>query len=161
MKRTKVSVFLGFLLLANCAFAQTQDKHMFDVGISIGGPDRMIGATGMAQTRFSLIADVRFTPIKWVSIGLAGGMHDRPNGKFDYNLMFMISGNWLTKEKFRLYSGVGYGVLAGYVKGDGKPSHGFQITPVGVSYGKRFFGFAELGTGWMFFPARAGVGFRF
>ena len=161
MNSVKLFVFLGILLMSDYAFAQVQDNHKFEVGISIGGPDRMIGAVGIAKTSFSLMGDVKFTPVKWMSLGLTGGMHGRQNKKYDYNLMFMVYGNWLTKEKFRLYSGVGYGVMAGYVNGAGKPSHGFQFTPVGVSYGKRFFGFAELGTGWMFFPARAGVGFRF
>ena len=80
------------------------------------------------------------------------------------------SRNWLlnlclrlrtTRERINIYSGVGYGTMGGYVNGDGRPSHGFQFTPIGVSYGKRFFGFAELGTGWMFFPVRAGIGYRF
>ena len=47
------------------------------------------------------------------------------------------------------------------ISGDGHPAHGFQLTPIGVSYGNRFFGFAELGMGWMFYPARAGIGIRF
>ena len=64
-------------------------------------------------------------------------------------------------ESFRLYSGVGFGTMGGYVKGDGHPSHGFQFTPVGLSYGKRFYGFAELGMGWMFSLSRAGIGIRF
>lgn len=98
---------------------------------------------------------------QWVSFGLLGGLHDHTDGKCDYNLMLTVYGNWLTRERVRLYSGAGYGTMGGYVNGEGRPSFGFQVTPVGVSYGKRLFGFAEIGTGWMFCPARAGIGYGF
>ena len=175
--RNKIAIAVLLALVSTVLSAQTQHKHEFEVNLSAGGPGWMLGAVGGAGTTFSLMGEVKYTPIKWVSIGLVGGIHNRKTGdnfkpvdgvteeqepdSYDCNLMLMVYGNWLTREKVRLYSGIGYGTMGGYVDSDGRPSHGLQITPIGVAYGKRLFGFAELGTGWMFCPARAGIGFRF
>lgn len=175
--RNKIAIAVLLALVSTVLSAQTQHKHEFEVNLSAGGPGWMLGAVGGAGTTFSLMGEVKYTPIKWVSIGLAGGIHNRKpvdsykpvekitgeqeSDPYDCNLMLMIYGNWLTREKVRLYSGIGYGTMGGYVDSDGRPSHGLQITPIGVAYGKRLFGFAELGTGWMFCPVRAGIGYRF
>lgn len=167
---------LSILILLMSFVTKAQDLPRFEIGVSGGGPGWMLGTVGGTFGSFSLIGEVKYTPTKWVSIGLAGGIHDRQPGSdnylpgesnpmtsttYDCNLMLTLYGNWFTSERVNIYSGVGFGTIGGYVDGDGHPSHGFQITPIGVSYGKRIFGFAELGTGWMFCPARAGIGFRF
>lgn len=165
-----------FALIPAVMSAQTHQGHEIEANVSFGGPGWMIGNVGGAESHFSLIGEFKFTPVKWISLGLMGGIHDRQPGPdfyspkehktgasttYDCNLMLMLYGNWFTRERINIYSGIGYGTLGGYVDGDGCPSHGLQLTPIGVSYGKRLFGFAELGTGWMFFPARAGIGYRF
>lgn len=170
------ALIAGLMALSMSAKAQTIVERPFDVSISYGGPQYMPGWIGGAETTFSAMTEFRYTPTKWVSIGLLGGLRDsgrsaslgplmegepEPETHYYFNLMLMVYGNWITTEKFKLYSGVGYGTKGGYVKSDGHPSHGFQFTPVGASYGKRVYGFAELGMGWMFCPARAGIGFRF
>lgn len=169
-------IVLTTLIILMSHVTHAQELRRFEIGISGGGPGWMIGFVGGAESHFSLIGEFKYTPVKWISLGLMGGIHDRQPGQDDYspeehnpgastsydcNLMLMLYGNWFTRERINIYSGVGYGTMGGYVNGDGRPSHGFQFTPIGVSYGKRFFGFAELGTGWMFFPVRAGIGYRF
>lgn len=173
MRRFAILV-TSFILISG--LSQAQELRRFEIGISGGGPGWMLGSVGGAESSFSLIGEVKYTPVKWISLALMGGVHDRRPGAdyyspeehnpkasttYDLNLMLMLYGNWFTRERINLYSGIGYGTLGDYVDGDGRPSHGFQITPIGISYGKRLFGFAELGTGWMFCPARAGIGFRF
>ena len=158
--------------------AQEKVEKPFEINLSYGGPQAMLGFVGGAHTTFSAMAEVKYTPNKWFSIGLTGGLRDKGRGhdrdlgpieevepetgtSYDTNLTLNIYGNWLTKKYFRLYSGIGYGTMGGYVNGDGSPSHGFQFIPVGISFGKIFYGFAELGMGWMYCPARAGLGVRF
>ena len=174
--KTRSFVVPIVLIILSSSVSLAQERHRFEIGISGGGPGWMLGWVGGSESHFSLIGEIKYTPVKWVSIGLMGGIHDRLPGSdnyspeesnpkasttYDCNLMLMLYGNWFTREKINIYSGVGYGTMGGYVDGDGHPSHGLQITPIGVSYGKRLFGFAELGTGWMFCPARAGIGYRF
>jgi len=173
MKRILVLTMFTMLM---SHVTQAQDIHQFEIGISGGGPGWMLGSVGGAESNFSLIGEFKYTPVKWISLALIGGIHDRQPGPdnyspeernpkasttYDCNLMLMLYGNWFTRERVNIYSGVGYGTMGGYVDGDGRPSHGFQITPIGISYGKRLFGFAEMGTGWMFCPVRAGIGYRF
>ena len=166
-----------FLMLSACVLnAQDKVERPAEINIGFGGPHAMLGMVGGARTTFSAMLEVKYTPIKWVSIGIVGGIHDHSRGSdlgpleegevdpgtsYEGNLMLNIYGNWLTRKHLRLYSGIGYGTMGGYVNWNYRPSHGFQFTPIGVSYGKAFYGFAELGMGWMYCPARAGIGFRF
>lgn len=165
-----------FCLVPLAAVAQDVVEKPLEINLSYGGPHGMVGIDGGAKTTFSAVAEVRYTLSRWISVGLAGGLHDssrspslgpleegepEPKTSYNCNLMLNVYANWLSRESFRLYSGVGYGTMGGYVDGDGSPSHGFQLTPVGLSYGRKFYGFAELGMGWMFSLSRAGIGFRF
>lgn len=175
MRKYYSTVFTVLFILVS-SVSPAQERPRFEMGVSGGGPGLMFGAVGGAATYFSLIGEMKYTPEKWISIGLMGGIHDHHPGSdmyyskeqiseasttYECNLMLTLYANWITREKIKIYSGIGYGTMGGYVYADGRPAHGFQITPIGVSFGKRLFGFAELGTGWMFFPARAGIGYRF
>lgn len=181
----KVVIFIALFMFAPVAVmahggdGKSMEKAVerpLEVNLSYGGPQGTFGMDGGAVTTFSAVAEVRYTLSRWISVGLAGGLHDRsrsaslgplpedepePKMSYDCNLMMNVYANWVNRESFRLYSGVGFGTMGGYVKGDGHPSHGFQFTPVGLSYGRRFYGFAELGMGWMYSLSRAGIGIRF
>ena len=173
----KIAVLLALLVLFPVSiFAQDKVEKPVEVNISYGGPQAMLGWVGGANTTFSAMLEVKYTPIKWVSIGVVGGLRDNSRGaspgpleegevdpgtSYEFNLMLNVYGNWLTRKHLRLYSGIGYGTMGGYVDADYRPSHGFQFIPIGVSYGRTFYGFAELGMGWMYCPARVGIGIRF
>lgn len=64
--------------------------------------------------------------------------------------------NWFYREKVQLYSSISLGVVTdfdeAFVWGD--------ITLVGCSFGRKFFGFAEIGGG-MSGSVRVGLGYRF
>lgn len=70
---------------------------------------------------------------------------------------------WFQRRSVRLYSAAGLGVT--FFTGDKNAytqssAVGIQLTYVGISAGKRFFGFAELGTG-AHGVLTGGVGYRF
>ena len=72
------------------------------------------------------------------------------------SVMPSVRFNWFYREKVQLYSSISIGVVTDfdsiYPWGD--------LTLVGCSFGRKFFGFAEVGmgtAGWL----RAGVGYRF
>ncbi len=169
-------LFLILVLTPVAISAQDKVEKPIEFNISYGGPQAMLGWVGGAHTTFSAMLEVKYTPIKWVSIGVVGGLRDKSRGdslglveegepetgkSYDANLMLNVYGNWLTRKHLRLYSGVGYGTMGGYVDSDYRPSHGFQFIPIGVSYGRTVYGFVELGMGWMYCPARGGIGIRF
>lgn len=174
--RKFVFILIMFVCASVAVMAQDVVERPLEVNLSYGGAQGMLAVDGGAMTTFSAVAEVRYTLSRWIGVGLAGGLHDsrrspslgpleegepEPKTSYECNLMLNVYANWVNKESFRLYSGVGFGTMGGYVKGDGHPSHGFQFTPVGLSYGRRFYVFAELGMGWMFSLSRAGIGIRF
>ena len=75
---------------------------------------------------------------------------------YSLSVMPSVRFNWFYREKVQLYSTISVGVITDfdevYPWGD--------LTLVGCSFGRKFFGFAEVGmgmAGWL----RAGVGYRF
>ena len=72
------------------------------------------------------------------------------------SVMPSVRFNWFYREKVQLYSTVSIGVVTDF---DSVYPWG-DLTLVGCSFGRKFFGFAEVGmgtAGWL----RAGVGYRF
>lgn len=65
--------------------------------------------------------------------------------------------HYLNKEAVRLYSATGVGITLN--KGEVLPS--LQVTVLGVSFGKRIFGFAEYGLGMGYDLLHGGIGYRF
>lgn len=74
--------------------------------------------------------------------------------------------SYLNREKVNLYSGVGLGILhyfETYYNSNGfgyQSELGFQVTFIGVSFGKALFGSAELGVGYKGI-FNMGIGYRF
>lgn len=68
--------------------------------------------------------------------------------------------SYLNREYVRLYSSLGVGVTygTGIESGDGPA---VQLVPIGVSAGRKVYGFFEAGAGTMYIGCMAGVGFRF
>lgn len=70
---------------------------------------------------------------------------------------------YLNRKYVRLYSAAGLGVQ---FLGIGKISEHhvlpcFQTTPIGVNFGNRVYGLAELGLGMVYCGAKIGIGYRF
>lgn len=76
---------LTMLIILMSHVTQAQDQHRFEIGISGGGPGWMIGNVGGTESGFSLIGEFKYTPMKWISLALVGGIHDRQSGP-DYYL---------------------------------------------------------------------------
>lgn len=85
---------------------------------------------------------------------------------------------YLNRPAVRLYGYLGVGLvkyigfevpdaldgnryLAGAYGGGNSVCAAVQVVPIGVEVGHRFFGFAEVGSGYMFTGLRAGFGYRF
>ena len=70
--------------------------------------------------------------------------------------------NYLPREKFCLYGTAAVGVML--LGGDNiieSTAFNFQLNPIGIEFGKRLYGFAELGAGLCFLGVRGGLGIRF
>ena len=69
--------------------------------------------------------------------------------------------NWLNRDVVRMYSSVGLGVTAGRFDDSSGVFRATQLVPVGITVGRRLFGFAEIGYGTLFIGGMFGVGYRF
>lgn len=69
--------------------------------------------------------------------------------------------HWFNREWCRMYSSAGFGLTAGGFDGRSETSAAGQIVPFGITFGKRFFGFAEVGAGTLYLGGKFGVGYRF
>ncbi len=127
---------------------------------------------------WSLSYDYRFK--KWFDLGLTFsyyGEYSRSYSNRDSSLvgrnrahavtvMPMARFTWLNRRWVRMYSSLGLGATFGYGRFDTEGSRpenamiAFQVTPVGISVGRSFFGFAEIGLGAQG-ALMMGVGYRF
>lgn len=87
----------------------------------------------------------------------ADSKRDRLDVSASLTLIEMVNFTYLNKENVRLYSSVGLGLSA--YSGTLLPA--IQLSYFGVSFGKKFFGFAELGGGTEYFAVHGGLGYRF
>ncbi len=127
---------------------------------------------------WSLSYDYRFK--KWFDLGLTlsyYGEYSRSYSNRDSSpvgrnrahaltVMPMARFTWLNRRWVRMYSSLGLGATFGYGRFDTEGSRpenamiAFQVTPVGISVGRSFFGFAEIGLGAQG-ALMMGVGYRF
>lgn len=142
--------------------------------------DGAVYSTGTVSAEFSYIFR------KWLTFSMGigydhywkniyDGLDDSLDGRADagvLHLMPLARFTYLSHRNVKLYSGAGLGVSYYTNYNSGKTLFGelgiygvwypmIQTIPVGVSFGNRFFGFAELGLGTVWCGLRAGVGCRF
>ena len=69
--------------------------------------------------------------------------------------------NYISRPAFSMYSSIGLGLIVGTEKKELFAFPTFQLTPLGVTFGRKVFGFAEWSGGVSFFGGRAGIGYKF
>ena len=69
--------------------------------------------------------------------------------------------NYLSKPYVKLYSSVGLGVGYSAFRGERELLPAFQTSFFGVSFGREFFGYCELGIGYLYKGCMVGIGYRF
>ena len=70
--------------------------------------------------------------------------------------------NYLNRPACKLYGSLEAGVFLNYQNGSGlELIPDVQLNPIGVEFGRRFFGMVELGVGMNYTGVKGGIGFRF
>lgn len=104
--------------------------------------------------------------------GMAHDVLEMTNSKNYITPMAAFKIHWLNRKLVRMYSSFGMGASVCISK-EGDINHpapavvsyslspAFQLNPVGITVGKRIYGFAEAGIGNVLCGGRAGIGFRF
>ena len=168
MKTKIVFILIPVLLLFSLTSSSAQEQRdfsRFEVSASVGF--FMGGQHSYEPSSFPLIYDLtgRYFPKSWLSVGLSIGNDVEAYWGSDFAMYFTPSVNfhWLRKRSFTAYSGIGYSILlAKWPEGQARHWYNlFQYTPIGITFGRSFYGLAELGFGPRYFPLRLGVGYRF
>ena len=82
------------------------------------------------------------------------------NGSYGVSLILNVRFDYLRREHIQLYSAVGAGLAARFAYNRGILTPMYDFTCFGISVGKSFYGFAEIGGG-LSGSVRAGIGYRF
>lgn len=125
-----------------------------------------------------------YSPRKWIAFGLYVGYtgwwqsqfstttNKLHSTNYEHHIMFVptVRFSYLNRRNVRLYSslGIGYGLCLERTKdsngaltySDKRPFAPVQFTPIGVSVGRRLFGFAEVTVGSMA-NLSVGIGYKF
>lgn len=125
--------------------------------------------TGPITGEFSMHVNRWFTFSAIVSFnGMWGSSYSQIDGsvtsvKRGVSCVFLPQAKfyWSNKKNVRWYSAVGIGLQAGGYDGTAVCVPAGQVTLVGVTFGRKIFGFAEYTLGTMCMGAHAGIGYRF
>lgn len=122
----------------------------------------------------SLTLDYSYRVKKWLSLGAKGAVGFRTHGirhkvtndllyresRVAASLLFNMRFDWLHRRNVMMYSSLGVGVTSIFDYNDGMVFPMFDATYVGLTAGRKFYYFLELGAG-ASGTLRTGVGCRF
>jgi hypothetical protein len=68
---------------------------------------------------------------------------------------------YVSRDAFSMYGSAGLGVMVGLSEKEVYCYPTFQLVPLGLTFGRKVYGFAEFGLGTLYIGANIGAGFRF
>ena len=137
-----------------------------DLFADYDGPTYMTG---------NIMAEIDFHYRKWftLAVGVAANgiwkdkydahkdaLKGRESG-FTMTVLPQARFTWVHKELVKVYSSVGLGLTGGSFNGRSELVFAALAVPVGLTVGKRLFGFAEVGIGTVYIGGMFGIGYRF
>ncbi|MGV0754700.1 outer membrane beta-barrel protein [Empedobacter brevis] len=182
----KKSLLILMSTITTSVFAQTSSKHEISVGYGIAPVQEfgtlindgvLMGIAGRKSDHISgsgaINATYRYMINNRFSVGVSGFWsqskvtYKDPSGKSTWNVFGVMANgkyNYIAKEKFQLYGNAGLGYANYNNKTDNdKSSFGslaYQVSPIGVYYGKNIGVFCEAGFGYNGI-LNAGVSYKF
>ena len=137
-----------------------------DLFADYDGPTYMTG---------NIMAEMDFHFRKWftMAIGVAtngiwmdkyDAMTDELKGResgFTLTILPQARFTWMHKELVKVYSSAGIGFTGGSFNGFSESVFAAQAVPIGVTIGKRLFGYVEAGIGTVYIGGMFGIGYRF
>lgn len=137
-----------------------------DLFADYGGPTYMTG---------NIMAEMDFHFREWftLAVGVAANgiwmdkydaMTDELKGResgFTMTVLPQARFTWMHKELVKIYSSAGIGFTGGSFNGFSELVFAAQAVPIGVTIGKRLFGYVEAGIGTVYIGGMFGIGYRF
>ena len=178
-----LAALLAFWQIGSAQETQQFKKHEISFGVA---PIPLIGSftpelNEIENGENESVGDIHGIPLctvsynhfynKWFSINLRSSLsgcyyYVYPDDKSKANrfetlpclsVIGMAQFTFLNRDAVRLYSSIGLGACVW----GGIPLPTAQMTAFGVSFGKKFFGFLEIGSGSEYLGCYGGIGYRF
>ncbi len=148
-------ILYGIASLNHLSDEESKDKSNQDSGIATG----------------DLSLDFSYKVNRWMSAGVDiswQGYSSSKGGEMKSHTMNVIAVmpqltmNYLTREKVTLYGKAEAGAAVySYDCSGTSVRFAFQLAPIGVTFGHKFYGFAELSAGLLYQGGKVGIGYRF
>ena len=146
------------------------DHEPYDVDIdhayeSYGGPRRMLG---LLSAEYSINRSKRFTfavggyvNYIWNRVNDYAGRRTGTEIGLSLHVIPTARYKYVSKPAFSVYGSIGLGAMVGCEDGEFFALPTFQIIPIGITFGRKVYGFAEYGAGFTYLGGSVGIGYRF
>jgi hypothetical protein len=146
------------------------DHEPYDVDIdhayeSYGGPRRMLG---LFSAEYSINRSKRFTfavggyvNYIWNRVNDYAGRRTGTEIGLSLHVIPTARYKYVSKPAFSAYGSIGLGAMVGCEDGEFFALPTFQIIPIGITFGRKVYGFAEYGAGFTYLGGSVGIGYRF
>ena len=129
------------------------------------GTKRMFG---LVTAEYSINFRKRFTfavgaylSTGWNRVYRYDGTKKAPEIDLGLTIMTTARFKYISRKAFNMYGSVGLGLIAGLSEREAYIYPTFQIVPLGFTFGRKVYGFAEFGLGTLYVGGNIGAGFRF
>ena len=146
------------------------DHEPYDVDIdhayeSYGGPRRMLG---LLSAEYSINRSKRFTfavggyvNCIWNRVNDYAGRRTGVDMGLSLHVIPTARYKYVSKPAFSAYGSIGLGAMVGCEDGEFFALPTIQIIPIGITFGRKGYGFAEYGAGFTYLGGSVGSGDRF
>ena len=123
---------------------------------------------GLVSAEYSINFRKRFTFAVGAYLSTAWNKVYRYDGKpkgtamgIGLTIMPTARFKYISRDAFSMYGSAGLGIMAGYTENEAYAYPSFQLVPVGLTFGRKVYGFAEFGLGMLYIGGNIGMGYRF
>lgn len=165
----------GYPLMDMLLYSDGWYDYMIDPAFSYINPDRLYKdyegtrrMIGLLSAEYSINYRKRFTfavgaylSSAWNKVYQYDGTRKGADVGFGLTIMPTARFKYVNREAFSMYGSAGLGIMAGFFDDEAYIYPTFQLVPLGLTFGRKVYGFAEFGLGTLYIGANIGAGFRF
>lgn len=162
--------FAGYPMMDQLFFGYGHDHYYgpIDTDLVYGDYHGDTNMVGLFSAEYSINYTKRFTfavsgylNTIWTPMYNYKGNRDGLNLGLSLHVIPTARLNYINRPAFSMYSSIGLGLIVGAEKKEAFAFPTFQIAPLGITFGRKIFGFAEYSAGLSYIGGRAGIGYRF
>lgn len=165
----------GYPLMDMLLYSDGWYDYMIDPAFHYINPDRLYRdyegtrrMAGLVSAEYSINFRKRFTfavgaylSTVWNKVYQYDGTQQGSDMGLALTVMPTARFKYVSRDAFSMYGSAGLGAMVGYFQQEAYIYPTFQLVPLGLTFGRKVYGFAEFGLGTLYIGANIGAGFRF